>query len=778
MTLLLLALYAACAVAIALTARWVGCGIPRRPLAVCVALPVLFFSPGLFAGKTPLPLGDFRSPPWGQAAYAGHYNPYLDDVVKQFLPWMAATRLAWEEGSLPLRNRWTGCGSPLFANGSSAAFSPLTVLAWPLTLPAAFLFLACVKLFLALTGMWLWLRELRLSLSAALFGAIAFGFSFSMTPWIFFPHTAVLALWPWALFAIEMLADAEKRRRAFLLLIGVFTMWPLAGHIESVAMGATLTALWLAARLLLRDVPEPRAVVARVGLAAAIALGLSAFFLLPHALAIEASHRRALLERRFWAPLLDGAPHGPRWPSLLLTSFFPRSFGDGIAAPTIANAPAAFPETVLGYFGLTGWAAAMLTLLPGSAPRRKELALGIVLLLGLAGAVLLWPFAEAIDRMPGLRLIVPFRFLSWTAFAGAALAACGVGRLERLLADRRAAARTARIAAIGIAATLSVAALVAHAALREAHVEAGGALSQTRALAAALGTLAGVAAIAGLFPSVRKGRAGLAVPSAAAALTLLCALELFYQGRRLYRFAPVERIGQDGALLAFLRAQPAPFRILGDGYLFYPNTNVLAGVEEVRTHDPLERRDYVAWLDAAAGYSPEAYFKDLRDVNASALDLANVRYFVGRPGRPSPGAKWRPVYAGSDGTVFENTRVVPRVFTGRRSADSRETASIRDYRETTNRVSFRVHAPSGGTHLATSLVDDGGWTMRSEGGAIRRGRASDPFLALELSAGDHAVDLRYAPPGFRTGAALTTATALVLLAAATGSRRARRPPRR
>ena len=139
--LLLLFLYAICVFAIAGVARLNSRPISLPLLLVFSLVPILFFSPGLLTGKTPLPLDQFRVPPWGTTPYAGHYNPYLDDVVKQFLPWAEAVRLAWSEGSLPLRNRWNGCGMALAANGSSAGFSRLTVLALPLPPVASLLFL-------------------------------------------------------------------------------------------------------------------------------------------------------------------------------------------------------------------------------------------------------------------------------------------------------------------------------------------------------------------------------------------------------------------------------------------------------------------------------------------------------------------------------------------------------------------------------------------------------------------------------------------------------------
>jgi hypothetical protein len=240
----------------------------------------------------------------------------------------------------------------------------------------------------------------------------------------------------------------------------------------------------------------------------------------------------------------------------------------------------------------------------------------------------------------------------------------------------------------------------------------------------------------------------------AAALAFVCAAELFYQGRRLYRFRHFEQTPADSPLLSALRSRRGPFRVLGDDYLLYPNTNVLARLEEVRTHDPVERREYVALLDAAAGYPPADYFKQVRDVNAPIFDFLNVRYFIGRPGTEAPGGKWRNVYAGPEGTLFENTKALPRVV-----ADP--AAEILDYVERTNSITFRVRTAEP-TRVRTSVVQDGGWTARSDGIPIRVNRTHGPFLTLEVPGGSHTIRLRYLPPGMAAGFGITAATIVIV----------------
>jgi hypothetical protein len=258
---------------------------------------------------------------------------------------------------------------------------------------------------------------------------------------------------------------------------------------------------------------------------------------------------------------------------------------------------------------------------------------------------------------------------------------------------------------------------------------------------------------------------------------------------------------------------------VGEGAELYPNSNVFAELEEVRVYDPAERRDYVEFLDLTAGYPPSDLFKNLKDINAPALDFLNVRYLISFPGRAPPSEKWRSVYAARDATVFENARALERVFVPGNirgvAAPSRglfpaingmrafravlpelarrqdwaglahiavppeeatlwpegpqpEGVAISDYREDVNSASFRARNPSRArVVLVASLLQDGGWSAREERGEpIPVTRANGPFLALSLPPGTHRIALSYTPPGMRAGAAASLAMLLGLLSAA------------
>ena len=780
--------------------RLAGRRLSRTAAALAVLLPLALFGRGVVGGRSLLPADHARQfVPWYPGGFVVPRNPFLQDLTTQYLPWEKLVADSWKAGDLPLRNRWNGCGAPLAANGLSGTFSPLAVFLVLLPLPKAFTLLAIAKIALALAGMWLWLTELRVSNRAAIFGAVAFALSFAMIPWIFYVQSAVVALWPWCLFGLERLRDRSHRIRSDAFLAGLFAVLLLQGHLESVAVGALFAVVYLAARWATRDLPEAPRIAAAAALAGVVALAATAAVLLPQTLAILASNRMAVVEKSYWSPVLSLLPHGPYWKGAFVTPLLPRIYGDGIKSPLLLANVSTFPEMALGYFGVVGLAAALLVLRPGSPRRQTEWALLATIVVGVGIASGTWPFAELQVALPLYRFLFPIRFLAWLALGGSALAAI---ELDRLTADLEGSARPAAFAA-GIAAALLIAAFSVYAAFVPRHHPIHGLPSERNGL---LLTAAGLAGFA-MLVMVGRARPRL-LPALPLALAAVAAGELAWQDLRQYEYVPTAELFPATPLVKFLGTQPGPFRVLGENAELYPGTNVFAGVEDVRTHDAVERRDYVAFLDAACGYPPRDYIKFVGDVNCPALDFLNARFLLARSDREAPGPKWRQVYRGSDGRVFENRNVLPRVFAPATLIVQRDTGGLRHFvrdalarfglppsqirarrdwsreawilgdrngwrangaaevsgwREWGNRASFRVRA-SAPSVLVASVVQDGGWRARDgDGRRLETTLANGPFLAIFVPAGERVVSLEYAPPGWRTGFWISLATVAGLL---------------
>ncbi len=798
------------AAAVAGAARWLDRPVPRIALAGFLLLAVVPFPQAFVANVTPLPLDHVTyTRPWNFPGSGAPYNPYLNDIATQVLPWTEAVRLAWQDGALPLRDRWNGCGMPLAADSVSAAFWPLTFLALLLPLWRAFTLICSIKLLLAAAGMWLWTRELRASAYSAGFAAVAFALSFTfLPPWILYPQSGVFCLWPWTLFLVERCRDENGRGRATAALCAVFVLTVLAGHPESAAMGFFFTGAWLVLRWLTGSLPDAPRLVGPISLAAAVALGLTAFLLLPSIAAITASARLAVAERPYWQPLLSALPHAPRWPAIL-PGFFPHSLGNATRSPTVPGGTGTFSEMAMGYAGILCWVAALLVIRPGSRRQRAEWVLWGLLICGFGVAVCLWPLAELFAHIPGLRYVFPLRFNGWVALAAPAIAALELDRYARDTWQRKGSAIAAALLAT-VLAGCGVALYVYLFPLRRA---SGGLRFQTWQLAVVLAVLG----LAALLPLATRGRPEIYI----AGMTLLCGAELVYQWHGLNRLYSPALLYPETPLLRFLHAQSGPFRVAGKGPVLFPSTNVFARLEDIRTHDAVERRDYMAFLDATCGYPYADYFKKLVNMDAPALDFLNVKYVLTEPGDRAPGPRFRAVYEGADGSVFQNLRVLPRAFVPARvrfspppraelwpvmdaakafggafpeitaTKDWRRTAwvladgpgasdnppiVVSDYDETTNAAAFSARVPRDGGpgFVVLSLVQDGGWSARDADGAeVPVVLANGPFLAVRLEPGAHRITLTYNPPGFRLGAGVGLAT-LFLVAVSAARRRARR----
>ena len=590
----------------------------------------------------------------------------------------------------------------------------------------------------------------------------------------------------------------------FALLVAVLAAWVLVGHPETACLGMAGAGLFLLGRLLVRDPTlRPRRLLAVLA-AGLLAGGLTAFLWLPELRAVRASSRYVAASE-FRTGLLGHPPHLPGWSFGFATSIFPRVLGDGTHAPRRPDAPFGFVEMGLAYFGLAGWSLALLILRPGARRDRRELALLFPLLAGLAISTGTWPIAEGFLSVPLLNLVFPSRFFSWAALFGSAMAAF---ELDRFIHDAQGSRWTRRLAPLAPL-LLACAVLASYFWLRPPAEASGGLASVRAGLVAALATLAAVAALFVWSLSRPKWAPRLGIVVAAVG-----AGELLFQALPTYRWAPADQFFPPTSLGRFLASQKRPFRVLGEGSALFPATNVFAGVEEIRVHDPVEPLGYVEFLDRTCGYDPKPYFKQIRDPEASALDFLNVRYLIsGEPAR-GESARWRRVYSGPDGSVLENARALPRVFApgkirvvagsrgsaghslsdfgeeGARIASrsdwsgeasilawpgdaalspgefSNPEVTIDGYRETTNRVTFRARTAKQAVVVA-SLVNDGGWTAKdSTGRPVPLVAANGPFLGIPLKAGENDIRMSYAPPGFLGGVIVSAMTGLLVVLSA------------
>jgi hypothetical protein len=126
---------------------------------------------------------------------------YWGVPLLQFYPWQNLAAETYHAGQLPLWNSLVGSGAPLAANLQTGAFYLLNFLYLLLPTEYAMGYTAILHVILAGLFMYAYLRAMRLSMLAALIGALAFEMNgFLIARAGFFSVTATvpwLAAWLW-----------------------------------------------------------------------------------------------------------------------------------------------------------------------------------------------------------------------------------------------------------------------------------------------------------------------------------------------------------------------------------------------------------------------------------------------------------------------------------------------------------------------------------------------------------------------------------------------------
>jgi hypothetical protein len=138
-----------------------------------------FFGAAVFAGAVQVPADVvYGQGPWREMVpgLVLPENSLLTDPPTQMVPWRALVRERLRRFEVPLWSHEMGTGQPLLGNAQSAVFSPLGLLAMPLSPVQALPVMAALKLFLSLLLMHALMLELGAGAAGAAFGAVAFTF--------------------------------------------------------------------------------------------------------------------------------------------------------------------------------------------------------------------------------------------------------------------------------------------------------------------------------------------------------------------------------------------------------------------------------------------------------------------------------------------------------------------------------------------------------------------------------------------------------------------------
>jgi len=666
---------------------------------------------------------------------------------------------------------------PLLADPQSQVLEPLVFLALPLPLPAAIGVTAALRVLTALVFFFLLLRRQDLSVPSALFGSVAFGLGGFLLLWLNWPLANTPALLPLVLYALVVTADRGARRDVALLVVALFALLA-GGHPETILYAAITGALFALSRLRRRPADERARLLARWALAAAIAAGLAAPGLAPAARYVPQSLRSHRLEERNERMAHDPAAF-TGWETLhgrkeregglgkrAVSVFAPNAWGnsryDGYWGDANSN------EDASAFVGSAAMLAALLAFWPAARRFPEERIFLVLAPVSLLIAVHIPSLTRLLMRVPVLdqSFSANRRLLLILGFALAYLAACTVERWRRREGPPRAAV---------IAGGAALLALVAW----------GYGLSPQREELQALRhvwmgcQMAAVAAGAG-FLVLRRPRWtawGFATLAAAELLVFHLPANPSLPRSAFYPVSPAIRFLQENE--AGSRIAPLANRLLANAATVY-------GLADVRISNPMKPALYAEALGPVSA-SIRTTEHILTATEHPLYQLLGVRYVIA-PQRMTSIPGLRQVFRDATSRIYERPRALPRLFLPA-AVESAGGEPWSDWLEENPDFAARaliapapgrpalwtaarpaasalgalaLHPAHLGAHgsfaeerlLASSVYQDGGWSLLLDGRPLPTVVADGPFVAAWVPAGEHRLDLLYRAPGLPLGVIL------------------------
>lgn len=461
----------------------------RQRLLVCailLVLPALLLFESLFLGNEYVPFDHRVFAPHSTTLSAEQIadlqargNWEITEKTMLVVPEFDLAKQELAEGRLPHYNPWVRSGAPLFAN-------VLDGFAYPLHLPLFFgrtqaRFALVAFLAFALAGLFMFgfLRSLRLSWIAALFGAITFQLSGTLSAnGHFYMRMETLAWLPAGFCALECFARTQSTRSAACFALSLAMTWlagfPPYAFVCSLAFGArilTIVGAHALTRRGLADAPDTPASFVRsvllLGLATTLGIGLAAVQLVPmfeyfpqaqrnlsqglDELASQGIDPLALFGVAMPYPFGDpiGTPEVPIYRHPLLYQFWSRT--SPTSGKLYSDITYNFTEYAI-YIGVVSTVCALAGMLRGARFRVFAAAAVITaFVLSMGGAVF-----QSLASLPIIKSTPPMRFVGLCAFFAAALAGIGFDTLTQR-AGRVMRRGCEIVCALGAAAALTIA---------------------------------------------------------------------------------------------------------------------------------------------------------------------------------------------------------------------------------------------------------------------------------------------------------------------------------
>ncbi len=690
------------------------------PLIGFVLLPLVFFWPVLFGGRTLLPADNlFAFEPWRTfAASLGvgvPHNELLGDLILENYVWKQFILQSLQQRQIPLWNPYLFAGVPFLAAGQHSAMYPFSVVYYALPLPLAYGVFTYIHFVLAGLFTYLFVRTLGANRAGAFVAGVAFTFSAFMVVSVDFPMIVAAVTWlPFLLWVAEKLlrlaeGGASHWKAVPWVLIGAagLGMQILAGHVEIMVYVAIILAYYSAGRLIALWARRRRAfwpmagrAVAWLAALAALGIGLGAVQWIPLYELVRQNFRQGA------ASYQQVVGWAYPWRQII-TFFVPDFFGNPShhqyfdlfrwqTVPVTTNALGEPITEIAWTKGLPTWknyveAGSYVGILPLllaaiGVIRRRGAAMYIFASLAVVSVLMAFGtplYALFFYLVPGAnQLHSPFRWVYAYTLSIAVLAGLGVtalseqtGRSDRGdRAVRRLAGLAALAGAVGLGALLASRALGGFSLrLADRFVQTQGLAQRAFADGAMLYSyqfrnffLFGLfLLLSGLVLRWAARARGSAWRFCAAAVVVL---DLFIVGigfnprtdPSLLQFKPpvVEFLQRDQGLWRF-----TTFIAPGEKPL-NANSGMIFGFQDIRGYDsiiPKQYVEYMGWIEPQDEllYNRIAPLSELGSLDSPLLHLLNVKYIITTQEIYRAGYKL--VYDG-EVRVYENENAMPRAF--------------------------------------------------------------------------------------------------------------------
>ncbi len=308
------------------------------PVALLALATLIFFADIIFGPDIYLDANPFHYDPWRTYASQSdlEHRTYRTDSFVTYLPRRYELTRSLRQGRFPLWNPYIFGGMPFFADPQTRVLYPLALLLTGVDPLRSMGYDVAIHIFIAMLGMFLFMREIKISILGSL--AAAFGYAFSSFFYVRIGHPTFVATASWIPFFFLGFERARAHGKQGVLLLALsFVLGYLAGFPQVFLFGVGSVVIY-GFYLALMDQSEPgrlrslRATTEVFAIAGGLALLLVCVQLIPFVelsrnsvgLSIDLSQMKEV----FVTP-----------PALLLRSVFPNFFGNPVEGTDWSDLP-------------------------------------------------------------------------------------------------------------------------------------------------------------------------------------------------------------------------------------------------------------------------------------------------------------------------------------------------------------------------------------------------------------------------------------------------------